>query len=72
MKCILVKVAPLKKLAKQNGKRLNKEFLAALDDMVKARVLSACAIHNGGRKTLDLGIAGAVGITRSHHAGGSN
>jgi hypothetical protein len=72
MKCTLVKVSQLKKLAKQNGKRLSKDFLAALDDMVKARVVAACAVHNGGRKTVDMGVAAMIGVTRSTHIGGGN
>lgn len=74
MKFSYIKVAPLKKLALANKKRLSTEFLVALDEMVKAKIIEACSIHNGGRKTIDISIAAYTGVTRPphSHSGGNN
>jgi histone H3/H4 len=54
----LIKASAVKKLAKsQGGKRVSKDFLEALDRYVCVKILSACSEHNGGKKTLDSGLA---------------
>ena len=53
-----IKSSSIRKLAKQNGKRVSKEFLASLDRYIEKKVNEACAEHNGGRKTLDSALAG--------------
>lgn len=57
VKLINVKASALRRLAKQNGRRVSKEFLAALDRYIEQKVILACAEHNGGKKTLDAALA---------------
>lgn len=57
MKTQNIKTASIKRLAKQNGKRVSKDFLEALDRYIERKVVLACSEHNGGRKTLDSGLA---------------
>lgn len=52
-----IKASAIKKLAKANGKRAGKDFIEALDRMVERKVLDALSEHNGGKKTLDRGVA---------------
>lgn len=52
-----IKSSSVRKLAKQNGKRVSADFLSALDRYVEQKVILACAEHNGGKKTLDAGLA---------------
>ena len=52
-----IRASAIRRLAKQNGKRVSADFLAALDRYVEQRVTLACAEHNGGKKTLDQGLA---------------
>ena len=55
-----IKASVVKKLANSHGKRAGKDFLEALDRLVERKVLEALSEHNGGKKTLDAGIAGYV------------
>jgi hypothetical protein len=52
-----IKASLVKKLAKSHGKRVSKDFLIALDGYVEKKILLACETHNGGKVTLDGGIA---------------
>lgn len=52
-----VKASLIKKLAKSHGKRVSKDFIIALDAYVERKIADACATHNGGKKTLDGGLA---------------
>lgn len=74
MKYEFIKVAPLKRLALKNKKRLSTDFLKALDEMVKGKIIEACSIHNGGKKTIDISIAAYTGVTRlpQSQSGGNN
>ena len=47
-------------LIKENGKRCSEEFLLALDDLVRRKVVAASSLHNGNRKTLDATVLGHV------------
>lgn len=55
-----LRVSSIKKLAKANGKRVSADFLASLDRLVERKVRSACAEHNGGKKTLDASVAAYI------------
>jgi hypothetical protein len=55
-----IKHTAIKKLVKVNGKRTSKKFLEALDRYVEKKIIQAVNTHNGGRKTLDAGIAGYI------------
>jgi hypothetical protein len=52
-----IKASLIKKLAKSHGKRVSRDFLIALDGYVEKKILLACETHNGGKVTLDGGIA---------------
>lgn len=64
MKLQYIKPSTIRTLAKQNGKRVSKDFLQALDRYLQKKVEDACAEHNGGRKTLDSGVAAYMLGTR--------
>lgn len=49
----LLNVKQIKKLAKENNKRVGKDFLHALECDVNNHIIRACKTHNGGKKTLD-------------------
>jgi hypothetical protein len=57
MKLQYIKPSTIRLLAKQNGKRVSKDFLQALDRYLQRKVEIACTEHNGGKKTLDSGLA---------------
>lgn len=42
----------------QSGKRVSKDFLDALDRYIENKLIKASEEHNGGKKTLDSGVAG--------------
>lgn len=44
------------------GKRVGRDFLLAVDSMVKKKIDKAGKVHNGGKKTLDGGVAIFAGI----------
>lgn len=50
----------VKELVNKLGKRCGDDFLLALDDLVRSRVVSASKVHNGGRKTMDAVCLGGV------------
>jgi len=55
-----IKTANVKKLANTHGKRAGKDFIQALDRLVERKVLEALKEHNGGKKTLDISLAGYI------------
>lgn len=50
----------IKRYVNGKGKRVAPSFLMALDAMVQRRIERAVAEHNGGKKTLDAQLLGAV------------
>lgn len=52
-----IKASTIKKFAKEKGKRVSTEFLLSLDEYIKNKLSTACDEHNGGKKTLDIGLA---------------
>lgn len=50
-------VSNVKKLAKQNQRRVGKDFLSTLDAQIEEWIVRACQIHNGGKRTLDASLA---------------
>ncbi len=52
----------IKKLVNAQGKRAGKDFLFQLDLMIERKVIKACSVHNGGKKTLDSSVASYIGI----------
>lgn len=58
----LIVVSALKKLAKENDRRVGADFLTLLDAFVLEKFMAALGQHNGTKKTLDAVVAGYVGI----------
>lgn len=52
-----IKASSIKKFAKEKGKRVSAEFLLSLDEYIQNKMNHACEEHNGGKKTLDVGLA---------------
>jgi hypothetical protein len=57
MKLNYIKASAVRKAVKLRYRRTSKEFLMALDEQIKRTIEKACSDHNGGRVTLDSGIA---------------
>lgn len=53
----ITKATEIKKAIKAADKRCSKEFLAAFEHQVELRLQKCIAEHNGGKKTLDAGVA---------------
>lgn len=60
MKTRYLNVSNIRKRATQNKRRISKSYIASLDSQVEELIDRACAVHNGGKKTLDACIAGLV------------
>lgn len=60
MKTHYIKPATIKKFVKAHGKRTGTDFLEALDRYIEKKLLTAVAEHNGGKKTLDAGVAAYI------------
>lgn len=58
-----LRVSAVKALIRENDRRAGADFLELLDRMVERKVRAACKTHNGSKKTLDVTVAGYVGIT---------
>jgi len=48
-----IRVSEVRRKAREHGHRAGREFLDALDRHVFDLVVKSCAVHNGGKKTLD-------------------
>ena len=57
MRTQYIKPSKVKQLVKSFGKRTSASFLQSLDRWLEDKVSQACLEHNGGRKTLDAGLA---------------
>lgn len=57
-----VVVSNVKKLARAKGKRVGKDFLAALDSFIARKVELAALVQNGGKVTIDADVAVYVGL----------
>ena len=60
MKPKYIKPATIRKLVKDHGKRTSADFLNALDRYIHDKVIQAVETHNGGKRTLDSGVAAYV------------
>ncbi len=58
----IIKISLVRHHAKVKGKRVSKEFLTALDNLVRRKIEESCNTHNGGKKTLDTAVATYNGI----------
>jgi len=47
---------------RENGRRAGEDFLQHLDEWIHRKITRACEVRNGGKKTLDVTVAGHVGI----------
>ena len=59
-----INVSQVRKLANQHDRRAGKDFLTLLDAMFERKVIQACKVHNGGKKTLDQDTAIYTGVTK--------
>lgn len=57
MKYKYLNAAAVRKLIKTHGKRTSDDYLAALDRYIEYKVKQAVELHNGGKKTMDGGVA---------------
>lgn len=57
-----IRTSAVRTLIKKRGRRAGLEFLKVLDRHVERKVESACAVHNGGKKTLGVTVAAHVGV----------
>lgn len=55
-------------LARAEGRRVGADFLLALDEFIRRKLRAACSVHNGGKKTLDVAVAGMVGLVSDRRA----
>jgi len=55
-------VAAVRTLVNREGKRVGKDFLLSLDIHIEQKLLAACKVHNGSKKTLDSSVAYFVGL----------
>ena len=63
MKYKYIKPAAVKAFIKAHGKRTSHDFLAALDRYTEYKLKQAVEVHNGGKKTVDGGVAAyALGL----------
>ena len=60
MKLKYIKASAVREQAKRQGKRVSKDYLEALDRNIGKKVEQSLMEHNGGKKTLDLAVAGYV------------
>jgi hypothetical protein len=58
----IIKPSVVKAIAKQNGRRVSKEFIDLLNQYVIRKVVECSETHNGKKKTLDAAVAGYNGI----------
>lgn len=58
----IIKQHLVRKLVKENGKRIAQDVLDSMEDALKRRIVAACNVHNGGKKTIDLTVAQAAGL----------
>lgn len=56
---ILVQSA-VKQIIKDGGKKAGSDFMQTVNDIVEAKIKACVSEHNGGRKTLDAGVAKLV------------
>lgn len=52
----------LRRICKTHSRRLGTDFEIALRRFVERKLAAACAVHNGGKQTIDLTIAAHVGL----------
>lgn len=58
----IIKQHLVRKLVRLHGKRISQEVLDQMEDALKRRLTAACGIHNGGKKTIDIAIAGQANL----------
>lgn len=53
-----INISNVRKLAKQNGRRVSKGYLLQLDVWIELKIQSSCRLHNGGKTTLSADLLG--------------
>lgn len=59
-----IKESAIKKKVNANGKRISKEVLEMLDEMVAAKLQKLIDTHNGGKKTIDATVGTFCGLPK--------
>lgn len=62
MKAKFVRPSVVRKYLKEKGRRVSPSFIYALDGFIQKKLDQAVAVHNGGKKTVDVEVAAFVGI----------
>lgn len=57
-----IKPSAVRKFLKERGRRCGKDFLHHLDRYLYEKLEEAARQHNGGRKTVDSGVANFIGL----------
>lgn len=52
----------VRRFCNANGRRISPDFVVCLNALIRAKLTAACAVHNGGKITLDASVAAHVGI----------
>lgn len=55
-----INVSAIKERAKEFDRRVGADFLKRLDEFIAQKIDSACQTRNGGKKTIDNGVADMV------------
>ena len=58
----LINTSLVKKIAKDGGRRVSKEFIRLFNDYAHRKLATAIACHNGSKKTLDCDVAITIGL----------
>jgi hypothetical protein len=59
---LYVNRAAVSKLIRENDRRAGEDFMIHLDEWLHRKIIQACKTRNGGKITLDVTMAGHVGI----------
>ena len=54
----------VKEYCKCHGRRVGKDFMAALEGHIEDKLGVACRMHNAGKKTLDRFVAEYIGLIK--------
>ena len=54
----------IKDYCRTKDRRVGQDFMTMLDEKVREFLQKACAVHNGSKVTLDIDVAGYVGLNR--------
>lgn len=59
-----IKVKNVRAFVKSQGRRVGKDYLIMLDNHIQEMLERGCRTHNGGKVTLDQGVAVLTGLAK--------